>query len=160
MDVGILDILQIFGWAGRPQFDKSGHGIIITSHDKLAHYLSLLTNQFLIESNFVSQLADNLNAEISLGTVSNVEKGIVWLSYTYLYVRTRKNPQVYGIKYQELREDNTLVAKRRAISNDAAKNLDKARMIIYDESNGIMSSVGRPAISTSSMTQWKHLTSR
>ena len=160
VDVGILDILQIFGRAGRPQFDKSGHGIIITSHDKLAHYLSLLTNQFPIESNFVSQLADNLNAEISLGTVSNVEKGIVWLSYTYLYVRTRKNPQVYGIKYQELREDNTLVAKRRAISNDAAKNLDKARMIIYDESNGIMSSVGRPAISTSSMTQWKHLTSR
>ena len=159
MDVGILDILQIFGWAGRPQFDKSGHGIIITSHDKLAHYLSLLTNQFPIESNFVSQLADNLNAEISLGTVSNVEEAIVWLSYTYLYVRMRKNPQVYGIKYQELREDNTLVAKRRAISNDAAKNLDKARMIIYDESNGIMSSVGRPAISTSSMTQWKHLTS-
>ena len=25
-DVGILDILQIFGRAGRPQFDKSGHG--------------------------------------------------------------------------------------------------------------------------------------
>ena len=147
VDVGILDILQIFGRAGRPQFDKSGHGIIITSHDKLAHYLSLLTNQFPIESNFVSQLADNLNAEISLGTVSNVEEAIVWLSYTYLYVRMRKNPQVYGIKYQELREDNTLVAKRRAIINDAAKNLDKARMIRYDESNGIMSSVdlGRTA---------------
>ena len=145
--MGILDILQIFGRAGRPQFDKSGHGIIITSHDKLAHYLSLLTNQFPIESNFVSQLADNLNAEISLGTVSNVEEAIVWLSYTYLYVRMRKNPQVYGIKYQELREDNTLIAKRRAIINDAAKNLDKARMIRYDESNGIMSSVdlGRTA---------------
>ena len=121
--------------------------MIITSHDKLAHYLSLLTNQFPIESNFVSQLADNLNAEISLGTVSNVEEAIVWLSYTYLYVRMRKNPQVYGIKYQELREDNTLIAKRRAIINDAAKNLDKARMIRYDESNGIMSSVdlGRTA---------------
>ena len=147
VDVGILDILQIFGRAGRPQFDKSGHGLIITSHDKLAHYLSLLTNQFPIESNFVSQLADNLNAEISLGTVSNVEEAIVWLSYTYLYVRMRKNPQVYGIKYQELREDNTLIAKRRAIINDAAKNLDKARMIRYDESNGIMSSVdlGRTA---------------
>ena len=94
MDVGILDILQIFGRAGRPQFDKSGHGIIITSHDKLAHYLSLLTNQFPIESNFVAQLTDNLNAEISLGTVSNMEEAIVWLSYTYLYVRMRKNPQV------------------------------------------------------------------
>jgi replicative superfamily II helicase len=36
---------QIFGRAGRPQFDTSGHGTIITAHDKLSHYLSLLTNQ-------------------------------------------------------------------------------------------------------------------
>jgi activating signal cointegrator complex subunit 3 len=62
--LGILDVLQIFGRAGRPQFDKSGHGIIITSHDKLSHYLSLLTNQLPIESNFISCLADNLNAEV------------------------------------------------------------------------------------------------
>ena len=85
--MGILDILQIFGRAGRPQFDKSGHGLIITSHDKLAHYLSLLTNQFPIESNFVSQLSDNLNAEISLGTVTNTAEAVEWLSYTYLYIR-------------------------------------------------------------------------
>jgi activating signal cointegrator complex subunit 3 len=64
VDLGILDVLQILGRAGRPQFDKSGHGIIITSHDKLSHYLSLLTNQFPIESNFVACLADNLNAEV------------------------------------------------------------------------------------------------
>lgn len=64
VDLGILDVLQIFGRAGRPQFDKSGHGIIITSHDKLTHYLSLLTSQLPIESNFISCLADNLNAEV------------------------------------------------------------------------------------------------
>ena len=55
VDVGILDVLQIFGRAGRPQFDTSGHGTIITTHDKLSHYLSLLTNQFPIESNFVGK---------------------------------------------------------------------------------------------------------
>ena len=121
--------------------------MIITSHDKLAHYLSLLTNQFPIESNFVSQLADNLNAEISLGTVSNTAEAVEWLSYTYLYVRMRKNPQVYGIKYQDLREDPTLLSNRNFIINEAAKRLDKARMIRYDESNGIMSCVdlGRTA---------------
>merc|ERR1719341_1360105 len=147
VDVGILDVLQIFGRAGRPQFDKSGHGTIITSHDKLAHYLSLLTNQFPIESNFIAQMTDNLNAEISLGTVTNMEEAIAWLSYSYLYVRMRKNPQVYGIKYQELREDPTLLIKRREIINDAAKRLDKAKMIRYDESNGIMASIdlGRTA---------------
>ncbi|MPC71855.1 Activating signal cointegrator 1 complex subunit 3 [Portunus trituberculatus] len=63
VDLGILDVLQIFGRAGRPQFDKSGHGTIITSHEKLAHYLSLLTNQYPIESSFINHLADNLNAE-------------------------------------------------------------------------------------------------
>lgn len=42
--------MQIFGRAGRPQFDKSGEGIIITSHDKLAYYLRLLTSQLPIES--------------------------------------------------------------------------------------------------------------
>ena len=87
----------------------------------LAHYLSLLTNQFPIESNFVAQLADNLNAEISLGTVTNMDEAIVWLGYSYLYVRMRKNPQVYGIKYQELREDMTLMGKRRDIINEAAR---------------------------------------
>ena len=48
-------------------------------------------------------LADNLNAEISLGTVTNVEEAVEWLSYTYLYVRMRKNPLVYGMKYAELK---------------------------------------------------------
>ena len=42
---------------------------------------------------------------MSLDTVTNMEEAVEWLSYTYLYVRMRKNPQVYRIKYQELRED-------------------------------------------------------
>lgn len=65
VDIGILDVLQIFGRAGRPQFDTQGEGIIITSHDKLSHYLSLLTRQSPIESQFVSSLTDSLNAEVS-----------------------------------------------------------------------------------------------
>lgn len=46
----MVSLFQIFGRAGRPQFDKSGEGIIITSHDKLAYYLRLLTSQLPIES--------------------------------------------------------------------------------------------------------------
>lgn len=46
----MASMFQIFGRAGRPQFDKSGEGIIITSHDKLAYYLRLLTCQLPIES--------------------------------------------------------------------------------------------------------------
>lgn len=65
VDIGILDVLQIFGRAGRPQFDTFGSGTIITSHDKLTHYLSLLTRQTPIESCLTASLADCLNAEVS-----------------------------------------------------------------------------------------------
>ncbi|KAH8243911.1 hypothetical protein KR032_011282 [Drosophila birchii] len=133
VDLGILDVLQIFGRAGRPQFDKSGVGTIITTYDKLNHYLSLLTNQFPIESNFVQCLADNLNAEIGLGTISNVEEAIEWLSYTYLFVRMRINPHVYGIEYAELQNDPTLEARRRALIMNASMSLDKARMMRFNQ---------------------------
>jgi len=39
---------------------------------------------------------DALNAEISLGTVSNINDAVQWLGYTYLFVRARKNPMAYG----------------------------------------------------------------
>jgi replicative superfamily II helicase len=44
-DLGMLDVAQIFGRAGRPQFDSSGEGILITTHDRLDHYIGLLTHQ-------------------------------------------------------------------------------------------------------------------
>ena len=63
----MLDVQQIFGRAGRPQFEDEGLGIIITQHAQLAHYLGMLTHQTPIESKFTGPLVDNLNAEIVLG---------------------------------------------------------------------------------------------
>jgi len=80
------DVLQMLGRAGRPQFDTYGEGIIITNHSELQYYLSLLNQQIPIECQFVSKLADNLNAEIALGTIRNRDEAIQWLGYTYLYV--------------------------------------------------------------------------
>lgn len=139
VDLGILDVLQIFGRAGRPQFDKSGHAVIITSHNKLSHYLSLLTNQIPIESSFITYLADNLNAEIALGTISNVTEAVEWLSYTYLFVRMKLNFQAYGMVYQTLVNDMNLEKKRKELVDVAAKALDKARMIRYDARTGDLS---------------------
>ena len=60
--------MQMIGRAGRPQYDSFGEGIIITTQNELQYYLSLLNQQLPIESQFVSQLVDNMNAEIVLGT--------------------------------------------------------------------------------------------
>ncbi|CAI0431699.1 unnamed protein product [Linum tenue] len=135
-DLGMLDVMQIFGRAGRPQFDTSGEGIIITSHDKLAYYLRLLTSQLPIESQFISSLKDNLNAEVALGTVTNVKEACAWLGYTYLFIRMRQNPLAYGIGWDEVIADPTLGLKQRALITDAARALDKAKMMRFDEKSG------------------------
>ncbi|KAK9116484.1 hypothetical protein Sjap_015431 [Stephania japonica] len=135
-DLGMLDVMQIFGRAGRPQFDKSGEGIIITSHDKLAYYLRLLTSQLPIESQFISSLKDNLNAEVALGTVTNVKEACAWLGYTYLSIRMKSNPLAYGISWDEVIADPTLISKQRSFVIDAARALDKAKMMRFDEKSG------------------------
>ncbi|KAF6165076.1 hypothetical protein GIB67_000660 [Kingdonia uniflora] len=135
-DLGMLDVMQIFGRAGRPQFDKSGEGIIITSHDKLAYYLRLLTSQLPIESQFITSLKDNLNAEVALGTVTNVKEACAWLGYTYLFIRMKSNPLVYGIGWDEVIADPFLISKQRSLVIDAARSLDKAKMMRFDEKSG------------------------
>lgn len=147
VDLGILDVMQIFGRAGRPQFDKFGEGIIITTHDKLSHYLTLLTQQNPIESQFLESLADNLNAEIALGTVTTVEEAVKWISYTYLYVRMRANPLAYGISHKAYQIDPTLRKHREQLVIEVGQKLDKAKMIRFEERTGYFSStdLGRTA---------------
>jgi replicative superfamily II helicase len=83
-------------------------------------------------------MVDNLNAEISLGTVTNVDEAVTWLSYTYLYVRMKKNPLVYGMDHSEPAEDPLLGAKRRELVVMAARKLAKNQMIIFDEATGYL----------------------
>ncbi|KAI8820753.1 Sec63 Brl domain-containing protein [Fimicolochytrium jonesii] len=149
IDLSILDVLQIFGRAGRPQYEDRGVGYILTSHDKLTHYVSSMTQQHPIESQFANNLTDNLNAEISLGTVTNMDEAVRWLSYTYLYARMMKNPFQYGLNWAEVQEDPTLGKRRRDLINNAAKTLAKTQMINYDERNGYLTpkDLGRTASS-------------
>ncbi|KAI7148770.1 Sec63-domain-containing protein, partial [Hortaea werneckii] len=133
VDLGILDVLQIFGRAGRPQFQEVGIGMIITSNDKLQHYLTAVTQQQPIESQFSKKLVDNLNAEISLGTVTSVPEAITWLGYSYLFVRMRRNPMAYGIEWTEINNDPNLVQRRRDLIVKAARVLQSSQMIIFNE---------------------------
>lgn len=133
VDLGILDVLQIFGRAGRPQFEDTGIGMICTTQDKLAHYLTAVTDQLPIESRFSAKLVDNLNAEIALGTVTSIPEAVQWIGYSYLFVRMRRNPMAYGIDWAEFQDDPTLVQRRRLLATQAARTLQKSQMIIYNE---------------------------
>lgn len=45
VDLSVLDVLQVFGRAGRPGMETSGEGYICTTEDKLTHYLDAVTSQ-------------------------------------------------------------------------------------------------------------------
>jgi antiviral helicase SLH1 len=133
IDLGILDVLQIFGRAGRPQFQDTGIGLICTTHDKLQHYLTAVTQQQPIESRFSQKLVDNLNAEIALGTVTTVAEAVTWLGYSYLFVRMQRNPQAYGIDWAEQQDDPQLGQRRHKLIIEAARTLHRSQMIIFNE---------------------------
>lgn len=139
VDLSILDVQQIFGRAGRPQFDSSGEATLITTHDALQRYLDKLVRAVPIESNFISKLADHLNAEVVGGTVSTIREASAWLKYTYLYVRMLKNPLAYGINADQFADDPQLTVRCMELVKDAAKLLDLNRMVRYGEDSGNLS---------------------
>ncbi|KAI8322612.1 Sec63-domain-containing protein, partial [Martensiomyces pterosporus] len=138
VDLSILDVLQIFGRAGRPQYESHGVGYILTTHDRLAHYVSAITMQHPIESKFASNMIDNLNAEIALGTVTNVDEGVTWLGYTYMFIRMQKNPLAYGLSGDEMADDPMLGQRRSELIINAARALSKLQMIVFDETTRFM----------------------
>ncbi|KAJ9467937.1 DExH-box ATP-dependent RNA helicase DExH14 [Diplonema papillatum] len=133
-DISILDVMQIFGRAGRPQFDTTGEGIIMTSMDKLPHYIHAMSASVPIESKLQNHLTDHLNAEIVLGSVNSKEDAWRWFKFTYLYIRMCKNPLAYGLKPNTLSKDPGLRNNAMKMVEAAAKNLDEAEMIRYEAS--------------------------
>lgn len=136
VELGALDVLQMLGRAGRPQYDTKGEGILITNHSELQFYLSLLNQQLPIESQMISKMPDMLNAEIVLGTIQNVRDAVVWIGYTYLYIRMLRQPTLYGITFDRIKEDPRLEQYRADLVHTAALHLDRSGLIKYDRKSG------------------------
>ena len=138
VELGALDVLQMLGRAGRPQYDTKGEGILVTNHSELQFYLSLLNQQLPVESQMVAKLPDMLNAELVLGTVQSVEDCVAWLGYTYLFVRMMRNPTLYGIPVEAVESDPKLEAFRANLVHTACSHLEKSNLIKYDKRSGSM----------------------
>ena len=155
------DVLQMLGRAGRPQYDTFGEGIIITTQAEMQYYLSLMNQQLPIESQFVSKLADNLNAEIVLGNVRSRDEAVEWLGYTYLFVRMLRSPGLYSVG-ADYEDDDALEQKRVDLIHSAATVLEKSSLVKYDKKSGKLQSteLGRIAshyyITNTSMATYNH----
>jgi activating signal cointegrator complex subunit 3 len=95
-DLSILDVQQMFGRAGRPQYDTSGEATLITDHAKVNSYIGALTNSSPIDSRFLKFIKEALNAEVVSGTVTSEDEAFDWLKYTFLAVRLKRCPEIYG----------------------------------------------------------------
>ncbi|KAL8901398.1 MAG: hypothetical protein Q9207_005230 [Kuettlingeria erythrocarpa] len=92
-----LEIMQMLGRAGRPQFEDSAVAVIITKQDKLQKYEKMVSGHELLESSLHLNLIEHLNAEIGLGTIHNLYTAKRWLAGTFLYVRLGHNPAHYKL---------------------------------------------------------------
>ena len=84
---------------------------------------------------------------IKIGSVTNVKEAVRWLTYTYLHVRMKANPLAYGITYKTLERDPGLELHREDLIKIAARQLDKAHMVRFDENTGNLNAtdLGRTA---------------
>lgn len=110
-----LDIMQMIGRAGRPQFDDSAVAVIMTRLAQVKRYEQMVSGQERLESRYGSlksltrscvnayvrlhlNLVEHVNAEIGLGTIIDMQTAKKWLHGTFLRIRIQDNPSHYRIE--------------------------------------------------------------
>lgn len=93
-----LEVMQMLGRAGRPQFDDTAVAIIMTRSDKADRYKKMISGHDILESTLHLNLIEHLNSEIGLGTVHDLYTAKRWLTGTFLSVRMRQNPDYYKLE--------------------------------------------------------------
>ncbi|KAF8892445.1 hypothetical protein BD779DRAFT_1670146 [Infundibulicybe gibba] len=95
-----LDIMQMLGRAGRPQFDKDGIAIIFCEAELEGKYRTLVSGKTILESSLHRNLSEHINSEVGLGTIKSITSARNWLRGSFLFQRIRKNPGYYAIGKQ------------------------------------------------------------
>lgn len=91
-----LDVLQMMGRAGRPQFEKEALAIVMTSSEKQAHYENFIKGNEKLESRLHLNLHENVVSETYLKTITSLEEAVSWLKHTFFYSRFKSNPTAYN----------------------------------------------------------------
>ncbi|KAI1419855.1 hypothetical protein F5Y12DRAFT_720253 [Xylaria sp. FL1777] len=93
-----LEVMQMLGRAGRPQFDSRAVAIIMTRSANVQRYKKLVSGEELLESTLHRNLLEHLNSEIGLGTIQDMQTAKKWISGTFLSVRVRQSPSLYNLQ--------------------------------------------------------------
>lgn len=126
-----LEMMQMLGRAGRPQFESSAVAVILTRNERTDHYTKMMSGQERLESCLHLNLIDHLNAEIGLGTISDLASAKRWLQSTFLYVRLQRNPNHYRLeKGSSATDEDTQIQE---ICSKNIKLLQEHNLVTGDE---------------------------
>lgn len=92
-----IDIQQMVGRAGRPQYDTSGVVVVMCERSKVRKYQSMLNSQTVLESCLHENLTEYINSEIGQGTIRSVSSAQEWLRNSFFHIRIQQNPKHYAL---------------------------------------------------------------
>ncbi|XP_068236442.1 probable ATP-dependent DNA helicase HFM1 [Palaemon carinicauda] len=124
-------LLQMTGRAGRPQFDSEATAVIMTKKQYKVKYENLVNGKDVLESHLHLNLVEHLNAEIVLGTVTDLAVAVEWLRSTFFYVRVQHNPRHYGLPLNM--KPSQLESKLQELCTREINGLARAGLIELDE---------------------------
>ena len=123
-----LEVMQMLGRAGRPQFDDSATAIILTRQANKERYEKMVSGQEILESTLHLNLIEHLNSEVCLGTISDLASAKAWLAGTFLSVRLRRNPDHYRLT-GDVSSPSQIDDKLEEICERDIKLLQKAELV-------------------------------
>ena len=126
-----IQLLQMIGRAGRPQYDTSATAIILTTEKLKKHYENVINGTQIIESNLHRHLIEHLNAEIVLKTITDTNIATEWIKSTFFYIRILKNPKYYGLNFTY--EKKKIDAEIEKLSKKELHILSKCDIIKFNE---------------------------
>lgn len=127
-----MEIMQMLGRAGRPQFEKSALALILTKAQNKERYESLGFGHEVIESTLHRNLVEHLNSEIGRETIRDIDEAKIWMKGTFFYRRILKNPAKYDVSNGNATrglDKKSLDHKIEQICDTDMANLEEAGMI-------------------------------
>ncbi|GAA5826052.1 hypothetical protein JCM5353_004194 [Sporobolomyces roseus] len=129
-----MEVLQMLGRAGRPQFDRLGVACIMTDKESQHRYENLVNAQKKLESCLHKNLTEHINSEIALRTITDRETALRFLHSTFLYVRITKNPTYYAIANSTTLSPD---ARLEEICVEAIKQLVSEGIVVEEEDESL-----------------------
>ncbi|CCK71807.1 DNA helicase KNAG_0I00150 [Huiozyma naganishii CBS 8797] len=141
-----LEILQMIGRAGRPQFEKTGCSVIMTDVEQKSKYEKLLDGNDMLESTLHLDLIEHICSEISLGCITSIESAVSWIEKSFFFVRFQKNPSAYWQVTKHLRSDIKQHAVLKNFCQGLVKQLLEAMLIVDQDGTLLCTPFGQAMV--------------